>query len=61
METKIQTRVRVAIPNAAIAEALLSETPAALTLCTPKAAVQVLIENFPATDRRALPKPGAAE
>lgn len=61
MESQTLTLVRVAIPNAATAEVWLSETPAALMLCTPKAAVQVLIENFPATDRRPLPKPGAAE
>ena len=59
--TKTLTRVRVAIHNAAVAEVQLIETPASLTLCTPNAAVQVMIENFPATDSRALPKPGGTE
>lgn len=59
--SKTHTRVRVAIANAAVAEARLIETPASLTLCTPNAAVQVQIEQFQGTDSRPLPKPGAAE
>lgn len=54
-ETKNLTLIRVAISNAAIAEAWLRETPASLTLRTPNAAVQVQIENFSATDARQLP------
>lgn len=61
MESPKFTRVRVAIPNAAVAEVRLIETPASLTLCTPKAAVQVQIEQFQDTDSKPLPKRGAAE
>ena len=61
MEPQMLALVRVAIPNAAVAEVWLSETPASLTLRTPQAAVQVQIDNFPGTDSKPLPKRGAAE
>ena len=57
---KTLTWVRMAIPNAADVQACLSETPASLTLCTPKVAVQVQIENVQVADRKPLPKPPMA-
>lgn len=61
-ETKTFTSVLVCvdIPDAAFAQAWLRETPASLTLCTPKATVQVQIGKFPATDARQLPYPPLA-
>ena len=55
--TKITTLVQIVIPNAADVQALVTDTPASLTLCTPYATVQVQIGSISASDNRTLPGP----
>ena len=52
--SKIATSVQMVVPNTAMAWALVTDTPTSLTLKTPYAEIQVLVENFPVCDIRPL-------